>query len=169
MIFRAKHLKESGVARRAIMLGLAAVAAAPLAHAQPAQASGPEEQQAIALVNTWVTALAVKDAEKAASLMDEDCQYRDDPFQKELKKGRTQALQDIKKLLRGLTSMKIEAAYAVGSSKNDVLVLVRRVDEFNLGGKQVTIPMGAYYRVRNGKILEWLDTPLADLPPPPAG
>jgi hypothetical protein len=29
--------------------------------------------------------------------------------------------------------------------------------------------MGAYYRVRNGKILEWLDTPFADLPPPPAG
>lgn len=167
---KAKSSTPTGVARRAILLGVAAVPAASAAQAQSAPpAAGPEEQQAIALIQAWVAALVAKDPEKAASLMDEACQYRDDPFQTELKKGRAQLLSDLKMLLRGLTSMQIQATYAVGSPKNDVLVLVRRLDEFNLGGKQVTTPMGAYYRVRNGKILEWLDTPLADMPPPPAG
>jgi limonene-1,2-epoxide hydrolase len=136
-------------------------AASPAAH-------GGEEQQAIAVVGEWVAALVAKDAAKAVSLVDEDIQYRDDPFQKEPKKGRALLLQDLGKLLGGLASMKIEAAYAVGSPKDDVLVLVRRTDVFNLFGKQVTMPMGAYYRVRNGRILEWFDTPLADMPPPPA-
>jgi limonene-1,2-epoxide hydrolase len=132
-----------------------------------APGSGPAEQQAVAIVNLWVAALVAKDAEKAASLMDEECQYRDDPFQKELKNGRAQLLQDLKRLLRGLVSMRIQDSYAVGGQKDDVLVLIRRVDEFDLSGKRITMPMGAYYRVRNGKILEWLDTPLADMPPPP--
>ena len=68
-----------------------------------------------------------------------------------------------------LTGITFESLCAVGSAKNDVLVLARRVDQFSLGGKLITMPMGAYYRVRNGKILEWLDTPLADMPPPPPG
>jgi hypothetical protein len=55
----------------------------------------------------------------------------------------------------------------VGSHTGDVLLLVRRLDEFDLGGKQISVPMGAYYRVHNGKIMELLDTPLADMPPPP--
>ena len=157
------------VGRRAVVLGVAAAAAAPMAQAsQQSPAPGQEEQQAIALINTWVAALVAKDAEKAVALMDEECQYRDDPFQKDLKKGRPLLLEDLKKLLGGLASMKIESAFAVGSHKNDVLVLVRRRDVFNLFGKQISMPMGAYYRVRNGKILEWLDTPLADMPPPPA-
>jgi limonene-1,2-epoxide hydrolase len=143
----------------------ATAAIAPAQQAAPAP--GPEEKQAVAIVNSWVAALVAKDAEKAASLMDEEIQYRDDPFQKELKRGHAQLLQDLKRLLRGLISMRIQDSYAVGSQKDDVLVLVRRVDELDLGGKHITIPMGAYYRVRNGKILEWLDTPLADLPPPP--
>ena len=162
-------LHTAVVGRRAVVLGAVAAAAAPMAHAlQQSPAPGKEEQQAIALINSWVAALVAKDAEKAVSLMDEECQYRDDPFQKELKKGRAVLLEDLNKLLGGLVSMKIEGAYAVGSHKNDVLVLVRRLDVFNLFGKQISMPMGAYYRVRNGKILEWLDTPLADMPPPPA-
>jgi predicted SnoaL-like aldol condensation-catalyzing enzyme/ketosteroid isomerase-like protein len=110
-----------------------------------------------------------KDVATALSYMDEACQYRDDPFQTELKEGKALLAKDFEMLLRGLTSMKIESAHAVGSSRNDVLVLVRRVDEFILGGKSIRMPIGAYYRVRNGKILEWLDTPLAEMPPPPPG
>ena len=162
------------VPRRAVVLGLALAAAAPVSQAalqSPAPVQpvpGPEEQRAIALIHAWVAAMMAKDADKVLSLMDEECQYRDDPFQKESKKGRALLLQDLGKLLGGLASMKIDAAYAVGSPKDDVLVLVRRTDVFNLFGKQVTMPMGAYYRVRNGRILEWLDTPLAEMPPPPA-
>ena len=73
------------IGRRAVVLGAAAAAAAPMAQAsQQSPAPGQEEQQAIALINTWVAALVAKDAEKAVALMDEECQYRDDPFQKDL-------------------------------------------------------------------------------------
>jgi limonene-1,2-epoxide hydrolase len=125
-----------------------------------------DENRAIALINEWIAALLAKDAEKAASYLAENCQYRDDPFQTTLKQGRAQALVDIKMLLRGLTGMKIESAYTVSGDK-DTLVLVRRLDTFTLGGKQVSTPMGAYFRIQNGKILEWVDTPLKELPPAP--
>jgi limonene-1,2-epoxide hydrolase len=62
--------------------------------------------------------------------------------------------------------MRIESIYAVGSPL-DALVLVERVDTFNLQGKEISTPMAAYFRVKNGKILEWLDTPLKELPPAP--
>jgi len=153
--------------RRTTLLGLITVAAAPMSRAGQANSASSEyERSAIALINAWVSALLAKDAEKAASYLDENCQYRDDPFQTTLKQGRAQALNDIRTLLRGLTGMKIETAYAVGSQR-EVLVLVRRTDTFTLMGKSVSAPMGAYFRVRGGKILEWLDTPLAELPPAP--
>jgi limonene-1,2-epoxide hydrolase len=153
--------------RRSTLAGLAAAAAAPIGHAaQQVGESSEYNQRAIALIHDWANALIAKDAEKAASYLDENCQYRDDPFQTTLKQGRAQALADIKILLRGLTAMKFEAEYAVGSPK-EVLVLVRRVDTFTLNGKSISTPMGAYFRVRDGKILEWVDTPLAEMPPPP--
>jgi limonene-1,2-epoxide hydrolase len=133
---------------------------------QCATATSDYERRAIALINDWASALIAKDADKAASYLDENCQYRDDPFQTTPKQGRTQALADIKILLRGLKSMKIETAYAIGSA-TEVLVLVRRVDTFALNGKEISTPLGAYFRVREGKILEWLDTPLVAMPPPP--
>lgn len=159
------------VARRALLVGMAAAAAAPaLARAaQSAPGTGPEEQQAIGVIRAWAAALVAKDVDKVLSLTDDAIQYRDDPFQTELKKGKAQLVEDLRMLLRGLVAMEIESATAVGSRKNDVLVLVRRTDVFTLGDKRISMPMGSYYRVRNGKILEWLDTPLADMPPPPPG
>ena len=155
--------------RRTTLLGLMAAAAAPMSRAGQAPSESSEyERNAMALINAWVNALLAKDAEKAASYLDEKCQYRDDPFQTTLKQGRAHALDDIKILLRGLTDMKIETAYTVGSPK-EVLVLMRRQDTFTLQGKSISTPRGAYFRVRDGKILEWVDTPLVELPPAPKG
>lgn len=159
------------IGRRSILVGAAATAAiAPVARAQQQiSAWGPEEEQAIALIRQWVAALLAKDIEKVISMTDDAIRYRDDPFQTEPKKGLDHLRADVEMLLRGLTGMEIRDIYAVGSGKNDVLVLARRIDRFDLFGRIVTLPIGAYYRVRNGKILEWFDTPLADMPPPPEG
>jgi limonene-1,2-epoxide hydrolase len=156
-------------ARRAVLAGVAAVVAVAAHAEQPASGSAAKEQQAITLVNGWVAALVAKDTDKVVSLMDEDVQYRDDPFQTELKKGRAQFAKDLNMLLRGLTAMKVDSVSAVAGTKDDVLVLAKRTDEFNLGGKSISVQIGAYYRVRNGKIYEWLDTPLVELPKPPGG
>jgi hypothetical protein len=116
------------------------VAAAPCCAGQ-ANSGREYERRAIALVNTWVSALLAKDAEKAASYLDENIQYRDDPFQTALKQGRAQALTDIKTLLRGLTGMKIETAYAVG--RKEVLVL-RDAWTFAWKARSIRAPAGLF-------------------------
>lgn len=162
--------------RRAIFGGLAiigaAFAAAPVlaeAKAPKTVAQLPEEKAAVGVIKAWTDALVAKDLDKAMAYIDDGIQYRDDPFQIELKKGRTLLIDDLKILLRGLTAVTYEEIYTVGSAKNDVLVLARRVDTFKLGEKMVDQKMGGYFRVRNGKILEWLDTPMVAMPPAPAG
>lgn len=161
------------LARRSVILAAAGAVALPALASMKsvplAPTMGPEESQAIATVRAWAAALVAKNVDQAAALMDEAVQYRDDPFQTDLKKGRTMAVADLKILLHGLVAISFEEIYAIGSSKNDVLVLARRIDTVDLKGKRIDLKVGAYYRVRNGKILEWLDTPLSNMPPPPAG
>lgn len=151
----------------AIVLGTAVAAVSLPAHAD-ATVFTPSagEQRAIGIVKDWATALNNKDENKALSYMDDRIQYRDDPFQASLKSGTAQLQKDLATMLRGLSRMTIVTAYAVGS-EHDTLVLVKRVDEFSLQGKKIARPMGAYFRVQDGKILEWLDTPLRQMPPPP--
>lgn len=161
------------VARRAVLGGLAAVAAAPAVAAtktgSSAPVQGPEEKGAIAVIKAWTDALVAKDLTKALAFVDDAIQYRDDPFQITLKTGKAHLEEDLKILLRGLTAVTYRDIYAVGSPKNDVLVLTRRVDTFQLGPKSIDQEIGGYFRVRSGKILEWLDTPLVEMPKPPAG
>lgn len=164
-----KHSTAVVTTRRAVLLSAAAVAVTASVRAEQAvSGASKEEQQAIALIGEWVAALLAKDADKAVSYMAENVQYRDDPFQTTLKQGRDQLLKDLKILLRGLTGMKIETAYAIGG-RSEVLVLVKRIDTFSLQGKSISTPIAGYYRIQDGKILEWLDTPLQKLPPAPKG
>jgi limonene-1,2-epoxide hydrolase len=151
-----------------IVLGAAVAAVSLPAHADAATVftASADEQRAIGVVKDWASAMNNKDEDKALSYVDDHIQYRDDPFQTSLKSGTAQLQKDLAVMLRGLSSMTIVTAYAVGS-EHDTLVLVKRVDEFSLGGKKITTPMGAYFRVKDGKILEWLDTPLKQMPPPP--
>jgi ketosteroid isomerase-like protein len=153
------------IRRFTLSLGIAIVSLAAQADSAPAPALNSDETQAIALVNQWAAAWSAKDADKVLAFFDDHVQYRDDPFQKELKSGHEQLVRDVGMLLKGLTSMRIVSAYAVASDQ-EALVLVRRIDEFSLNGKQIQAPMAAYFRIKNGKILEWLDTPLKALPPP---
>jgi limonene-1,2-epoxide hydrolase len=152
---------------RRITLGTAIVLVSLGAHAQTSSASGMtvDEKQAISIVQQWTAALTSKDADKALSFMDEHIQYRDDPFQTTLKTGRDQLAHDLSTLLKGLKSMSIVSAYAV-TGEHEQLVLVKRIDEFSLNGKSIQTPIGAYFRIKDGRILEWLDTPLKPLPPP---
>ncbi|EIZ79124.1 hypothetical protein WSK_2311 [Novosphingobium sp. Rr 2-17] len=161
------------VGRRAVIGGLAAVATAPAVAGAKAKAptpgQSPEELGAIAVIKAWSDALVAKDLPKALSFVDDAIQYRDDPFQIELKTGKAHLEEDLKILLRGLTAVTYQDVYVVGSPKNDVLVLTRRTDTFKLGDKSIDQAIGGYFRVRSGKILEWLDTPLVEMPKPPAG
>jgi hypothetical protein len=100
--------------------------------------------------------------------MAENCEFRMDPSDAELKKGRAEFVKSIKQLLQlGLTITPGET-FTVGG-ESGTAVLQRRVDTITINGQTRMVPIAAFFRVKDGKIQEWLDMPLVNLPPPPGG
>jgi len=150
-------------------------------------ANNQYERKAISVVRDWTAAFASKDVEKAASYMEDNVQFRVDPADPGFSKGRDVAINLIRRLV-GLDvppppaagaparppmefgAVKLQQIYAIGGS-DEVVVIVRRLDELKINGKALSLPVGAFYRVNphDGKIQEWLDAPLVrpNLPPPP--
>lgn len=155
-------------------------------------AANPYERKALSVVRDWTAAFANKDADKAASYMEDNVQFRIDPSDPGFSKGRDVARNLIRRLVGADTppppeggaaatparprmefgAIKLRQIYAIGDS-NEVVVIVRRIDELKLNGKAMSIPVGAFYRVnpKDGKIEEWLDAPLirVSMGPPPGG
>jgi len=152
---------------------VAAIAAAFLAVSRPGHAQTQKltkaEQDAVGVVNEWNAAWATKDAEKVGALMAEDCVFRADPRELELKKGRAAFVDEIKRFISmgGLTIQPV-ATYAVGG-ETGTAVLQRRIDNITINGQKMMVPLVAFFRVKDGKLQEWLDMPLVNLGPPPGG
>jgi limonene-1,2-epoxide hydrolase len=125
-----------------------------------------EEQDAVQVVNGWDAAWATKDAERIGAFMAENCEFRADPSEPELKKGRAQFVTDIKRLVELGITIKIVDTVAYGGEAGTA-VLQKRIDTITINGKQRDIPLAAFFRVKDGKIQEWLDIPLVVLGPPP--
>jgi len=45
--------------------------------------------------------------------------------------------------------------------------LQKRIDTTTINGKKRDVPLAAFFRVKDGKIQEWLDMPLVTIGPPP--
>ena len=71
----------------------------PSALRAQASDSSQLEQDAIKVVNAWDAAWATKDAEKVAAYMADDCEFRADPKETELKKGRAEFVNSMKRLI----------------------------------------------------------------------
>lgn len=128
-----------------------------------------QEQDAINVVNMWNAAWATKDAEKVGAFMAEDCVFRGDPSEKELKHGRAAFVNEAKGLIAMISlTIKPVETHAVGG-ETGVVVLQRRVDSITINGRKMEVPLVAFFRVKDGKIQEWLDVPLVNLGPPPGG
>lgn len=136
------------------------------AGAQQSPAFSKQEREAIEIVNAWNTAWATKDGEKVASYMAEDVQYTDEE-DKPFKKGRAQFIQDYKtKYVNIVESYDVVASYAAGDS-DGVAVMQKRIDNvISFDGKQkMKLPYVGFFKVRNGKIVEWIDVRIAKIPP----
>jgi len=84
-----------------------------------------------------------------------------------IQKGRDRFVQFVSGFLSAIVWLHPVETFAV-SSKTDTAVLSSRVDKFSNFG--ALVPAAAFFRVKNGKIEEWLDIPMVDdLPPPPSG
>lgn len=154
-----------------IQLGIALAAlsitgAARPAHAQEA-APTAQEQAAIDVVKQWFAAWQEGDADKMASLMSENVEFRGIPNQP-IRMGRDAFKQNTGRFIALKPHIHVTEAWAVGGSTG-VAVLTRRVDRINLNGQERTVPLAAFFRVHDGKIEEWLDMPLVMLGRPPGG
>lgn len=154
-----------------IQLGVAVAAlsltgAAHGAYAQGARPSA-QEQAAIDVVKRWFAAWQQGDADKMASLMSENVEFRGIPNQP-IRMGREAFKQNTGRFIALKPHIRVTQAWAVGGATG-VAVLTRRVDRVNLNGQERTVPLAAFFRVHDGKIEEWLDMPLVALGGPPAG
>ena len=164
-----KFMVSNHVTRRllcvvAVLVAFAVTGLAP-AEAQTRTLT-KEEQDAVQVVNGWDAAWATKDAERIGAFMAENCEFRADPSEPELKKGRAQFVADIKRLVELGITIKIVDTVAYGGEAGTA-VLQKRIDTITINGKKRDIPLAAFFRVKDGKIQEWLDIPLVILGPPP--
>lgn len=150
-----------------VVVALFACSQGSLAAGQ-APGTSEHEKQAIKIVNEFMAAKIAGDPVKAASYMTEDVELRVN-VSKPAVKGRDTALE----LLKGMTGnilnwtvpkrikQVIEATFALGGT-DAVMVIQRRIDDFEIDGKAVSYPIGAMYRIRvkDWKIEEWVDLPL---------
>lgn len=171
-------------------LGLLSVCAAfapgksVLAAEPSTKAAAPYEQRAKETVRGWVAAFGAMDADKAASYFEDDVQFRmEAALNRNIETGRENAHQQLKRLFDRLSrrangnaprvqsgAIQLLEVDAVGGSK-EVLVVTRRIDNVNMNGHPLALPVGSFFRVnaQDGKIEEWLDIPLIafDRNPPP--
>ena len=158
------HVSRRLLCVAAVLVAFAVTGLAP-AEAQTRTLT-KEEQDAVQVVNGWDAAWATKDAEKIGAFMAEDCEFRADPREPELKKGRAQFVTDMKRLVELGITIKIVDTVAYGGEAGTA-VLQKRIDTITINGTKRDIPLAAFFRVKDGKIQEGLDMPLVILGPPP--
>jgi hypothetical protein len=79
--------------------------------------------------------------------------------------GREVFVAEIATFMPAIGWMKAVRIYAIGGER-DTIVLVKRDEKF--ANYEPLVPAAAFFRVKDDKIVEWLDIPLVkELPPPP--
>lgn len=148
--------------------------------AKPPSSYNKQEQEAVEVVKGWLNAWRAYDLEKLMSYMAKNLVFRGDPSEP-LQYGRDAFRRLAQGVINRWSGMDLQEVYAVGGEAETV-VLIKRVDYFPANGRGpfsgMAIPVAVMFRVKNGKITEWLDAPLipvgpgAPLPPgfrPPPG
>ena len=170
LVRTAKEAVNEKLANSRLLCVVAVLVAFGVSGLAPAEAQTrtltKEEQAAVQVVNGWDAAWATKDAEKIGAFMAENCVFRADPSEPELKKGRAQFVTDMKRLVELGITIKIVDTVAYGGEAGTA-VLQKRIDTLTIDGKKRDIPLAAFFRVKDGKIQEWMDIPLVTLGPPP--
>jgi len=125
-----------------------------------------QERDAVAVVKEWIAGWNAHDAQRIAALMSEDCVFRPDP-RDPWAQGRDKFLDHVLKsgLMRFSAGLKLTEVLPVGGP-GDTFVLTKRIDYLtrSMNG-QNSIPVAAFFRVKNGKIEEWLDEPIVAIGP----
>jgi limonene-1,2-epoxide hydrolase len=125
-----------------------------------------EEREAIAVVKQWMAAWNTKEAAKVGAYMSDDVIFRTAP-ERAPQCGRDVFVAEIATFMPAIGWMKAVRIYAIGGER-DTIVLIKRDEKF--AHYDPLVPAAAFFRVKDHKIVEWLDIPLVkELPPPPGG
>lgn len=123
-----------------------------------------QEQDAVNVVEKWMAAWETKDAAKVGAYMSDDVLFRTWP-ERAPQKGRAKFIAEIATFMPAIEWMKALHIDAIGGERGTA-VLVERTEKF--ANYEPLVPAAAFFRVTDGKIVEWLDIPLVkELPPPP--
>ena len=130
------------------------------------------EQQAIKVVQDWMASWRSKDPNKIAAFMTDSVQFRPGGLYEkpEFKVGRKAFFDYYATDLNVVDSMELQTIYAAGD-KGQAVVLVKRLDHFTAGKEKGTTAFAGFFRIRDGKIVQWEDVPTVQTsvgPPAPA-
>ncbi len=142
-------------------------AAAQALPGKPPSTWNPQERAAVKVIQDWIAAWIAHDPKRLAADMSEDCVFRGDPVEP-LQHGREQFQAFATKVMNGWSDLKIQEILPVGGVW-DTSVLMRRLDtlpkKMAQGAGYEKVPVAAFFRVKDGKIEEWLDAPLIPVGP----
>lgn len=168
---------------RVASIGLAAMVAASPALAQFGPQSGPPQQQqgfentsqnpanylpeetaAVDAIVKWVNATNAKDLDSQMALIGDDIVYRGDPSEYLGRSAR--GFCSNYAFIRGTTWVRLDELYTVGGP-DETLAIFKRVDIESAAGVTgfggFPVEVGVFARVKDGKIIEWLDEPVDNM------
>ncbi len=103
------------------------------------------------VVNEFIAAWNDMDWDKVTSMVTEDCIYHNIPMEPVRGPEGVRAVID---MLEGLTSVNWQT---LNIAENGNVVLTERIDDFVMGGRQLSLPVMGTFEVREGKISAWRD------------
>ena len=154
------------------LVGLAGLAAAQTT-AKPPSSYNQQEREAVEVVKGWINAWRSHDIPKLMSYMSDDLVYRAD-VSEQLQYGKEGFETMAKRVGPGWCGMDLQEVFVVGGDA-DTIVMFKRIDYFPGSGRGpftgISVPVAVMFRVKGGKVVEWLDEPLIPVgpgaPPPP--
>ncbi|HTT05033.1 MAG TPA: nuclear transport factor 2 family protein [Steroidobacteraceae bacterium] len=162
-------LRIAAVSTIGLMSTYAALAnaAATQAPAQRAHSMSAEEHRALQTARDFEQAFSDRDAARAATYVEPDVIFRADAARSsDLSRGREQLRMQLARIFTPRSNFRagtvdVKQIEAIGGSQ-EVLVIVRRVDNFTMNGREIHLPVGSFFRInaQDGRIIEWLDVPL---------
>ena len=113
----------------------------------PAAASAQE------VVQAFVGALERLDYDAAIALADENIRWVNYPLTSS--RNKAQFEKTLRAMFKDATRFDVE--YSDIHERGDGVVYTDRIDIFEGGGVSMTLPVKGEFRVRNGKVVEWVD------------
>lgn len=116
-------------------------------------ATDSNTRSALQVVQDFVSALERLDYDAAIALAGEDIRWVNYPWTTSRNK------RQFEKALRGMfgEATRFEVQYADIHERGDGVVYTDRVDIFEGGGMSMNLPVQGEFRVRDGRVVEWVD------------